>query len=114
MFDQLLEVQVFVPGQEAGEAGSALDDLDAALEALRVVPLGDDVLVRTPHADATYEINCTNGATCNFKCGPTAYWECGPSSEGSCGATCEGQNTCFGACDTYVVNGCTSVQMICG
>ncbi|HYH82619.1 MAG TPA: hypothetical protein VEX86_22700 [Longimicrobium sp.] len=108
MLDQLLEVQVFVPGEEVA-GGSALDDLDAALEALRVVPLGDDLLGRTPRAEDTAELNCTGGATCNFKCGPTAYWECGPSAGGSCQYTCDGSNTCAGACSTSYETSCAYV-----
>ncbi|HYH82617.1 MAG TPA: hypothetical protein VEX86_22690 [Longimicrobium sp.] len=100
MFDQLLEVQVFTPGHEVrqgyDETVTALDDLDAALDALQVVPLGDDVLVRTPHADVTLELMCTGAATCNVKCEPTGYWDCQYSAQGSCQETCNGDYTCIG------------------
>ncbi|HEX9938758.1 MAG TPA: hypothetical protein VGB15_16585 [Longimicrobium sp.] len=122
MFDQLLEVQVFVPEREVrqsyDETSTALDDLDAALEALQVMPLGDDVLRLTPKADATLELMCTGGATCNAKCEPTGYWECSYSSEGSCQDTCDGTNTCMGQCTTSIatscsIYGCTTADQEC-
>ena len=88
----------------------SMDDLNASLDSFLVgpppVPVRGPVVAR----EDTAELNCTDGATCNFKCGPTAYWECGETSLEygcdtlagtcySCGVSCQ---SCGAACETQV------------
>ena len=58
----------------------SMEDLNASLDTFLVEPPAYARRGQVIAREDTVELNCTNGATCNFKCGPTAYWECGETS----------------------------------
>lgn len=61
----------------------SMEDLEASLDSFLVEP-PKAARRGVVAAEATLELNCTGGATCNFKCGPTAYWECYTTPEWGC------------------------------
>lgn len=92
------------PGESRRAPGTrkftlSMDDLNASLDSFVVEP-PSTARGRVVAAEATVEINCTNGATCNFKCGPTAYWECATMPEGGCPES--NATNCF-SCYPYCV-----------
>ena len=89
--DKLVEGQR-VPGSPArafAKITLSTDDLTASLESFLVEPPARGRVVA---AENTVDIDCTGGATCNFKCGPTEYWECGVTSVAT---GCDSAVTCF-------------------
>jgi hypothetical protein len=58
----------------------SMEELESSLDSFLVEAPESAVRGRVVAASDTYDLDCTNGATCNFKCGPTNYWECGPTS----------------------------------
>lgn len=76
----------------------SMDELNASLDSFQVEPTRGRVVA----AADTLDIDCTDGATCNFKCGPTAYWECGPTTPyDTCGTTLDA--SCFSCAYPYCV-----------
>lgn len=86
------------PARARGKITLSMEELSASLDSFLVEPRGTR-RGRVVAAEDTAEINCTGGATCNFKCGDTAYWECGDTS-------------LPGGCDTWV-NTCYSCGYTC-
>ena len=79
----------------------SMEELNASLDSF-LVEAPTDRQGRVVAREDTFEIDCTNGATCNFKCGPTAWWECGPTSIASGCDTVETCWSCYGNTCVYV------------
>ena len=91
-----------VPGRPARKITLSAEELSASLDSFLVG--APEILARGPVVarEDTFDIDCTDGATCNFKCGPTAYWECGPSSfEATCDSLADTCYSCGYNCPSY-------------
>ena len=85
-----------VSGRPRRKITLSMDELNASLDSFLVEPpeaatRGHVVAAGSTEAqDCTF--GCSDGVTCNWKCGDTAYWECGPTSvaEG-----CDTVETCW-------------------
>ena len=79
------------PARAHAKITLSMEDLNASLESFLVQPQASR-RGRVVAAEDTFDIDCTEGATCNFKCGATEYWECGPTSVAQ---GCDSAATCF-------------------
>jgi hypothetical protein len=78
------------------------DDLEASLDSFLTESPEVGTRGRVVAAEDTVDLDCTSGATCNFKCGPTAYWECGPTSyEATCDTFIGTCYSCGYGCPTW-------------
>lgn len=81
-----------IPARASAKLTLSMDDLNASLDSFLVEPQQATRRGRVVAAADTYDLDCTEGATCNFKCGETAYWECGVTSVAT---GCDSAETCF-------------------
>ncbi len=79
-----------------------INELNASLDSFLVESPETATRGQVVSAEDTAALNCTNAATCNFKCGPTAYWECGPTSlNGTCDTWLDTCYSCGYGCPTW-------------